>query len=137
MPTQLHKSIDTITKHLEMIENQDLDRLDFEWNGMPFSALIENKKASTLITIKGKLGRIYYTVENANKRKTALTQYYTSKRSKHRPFKLVNKHEIHFKEITQSRSKLDSSGVMSAITMILLDLNASLQSFTSNLKPLH
>ncbi|WND02157.1 hypothetical protein QGN29_11410 [Temperatibacter marinus] len=137
MPSQLHKSVDKIISHLEMIESQDLDRLDFSWKGIPFTAYVENGKASTEITLTGTLGRIYYTAENAAKRKSALSQYYMSRRSKHRPYNLVNKHEIHFKEKTISRNKLDHVGVISAVTYILLALENGLLEFSSNLKSIN
>lgn len=135
MSTQLHRSIETVLQHLKMIEDQDLSKLDFTWLGVNFTALVEKKQASTLITLKGNLGRLYYTVENAAKRRDVLSNYYASKKKRHKPFQLIDRQNIHFNETTQANSLLDQAGIMSALTFILLDNQKTLLDYTENLKP--
>lgn len=137
-PTTLSKSIDQVIGHLEMIENQQVQRLDFNWHNIPMNAFVEQKENGNIITLKAVLGRVYYTVENSEKRKQALTHIYSSPRvNDGGSYELKNKHEVHFQTKTSTKTKLNSEGLTQALTVILLDYQTELDSVSATLKSLN
>lgn len=138
MSTQLNQSIETVVNHLELIEKNQILRLDFKWKGTDIHAFVEQKGEESHIIIRAVLGKLFYTVENADNRSNLLKNYYEIKRKDgSTTYSMVKKQEIHFKSITVAPSITDEKSLVEALTYILLDHESELEALISDLKPVN
>ncbi len=138
---KLNTSIDEIETHLETIEAPSFDHLDFEWEGIRFQAASASTSASQdgggEIRLRGKLGQLYFTVEDPIQRTSAIEQVYATNRGIDGAYKIDREGVVHFESVTITDEHLTGSDLMSALTLILLEAETHLRLLRAHLKALH
>ncbi len=132
---KLHQKLETAKAHLESLEDQGFDRLDFEWEGIKFHAASKSAGGSTCIQLKADLGRLYFTIEDKDQRALALERYYAASRAIDGRYQIGEKGDIHFENVTLTQNHLKGSKLISALTVILLESGNHLRALRSHLKP--
>ncbi len=136
---KLNKSIDDIETHLETIEAPSFDKLDFQWEGIHFHAASHAtpKGDSGEIYLKGKLGQLYFTIEDPVQRTSAIEQVYTTNKDIDGAYKIDRDGVVHFESVTLTDYLLIGTELVSALTLILLEAETHLRLLRAHLKALN
>jgi len=135
---KLSQKLDEAKQHLDALDEQAFDSLDFEWEGIKFQVASTVKADGTnTIQLNATLGRLYFTVEDKNQRTMALERLFTVNRTVDGEYKIGNKGDIHFTNTTKTGSHMTGNNLMSALTIILLEAENHLRALQSHLKPNH
>ena len=121
---------------LEKVEQQHLDRVDFEWEGIRFTAQSRDDSADgPRITIQAQLGRLYVTVENPEMRAMAIERLYATNRGIDGRYKISSRGDVSFYSETSTDEQLYGADLMGALTLILLESEPHLRALKNHLKP--
>ncbi|WP_417456917.1 hypothetical protein [Kordiimonas sp.] len=134
---KLHETLDKVQGHLDSLEDQQFDQIDFEWEGIRFHAVADSANGSGgKIELSAKLGRLYFTVEDAGQRTMAIERVYATNRGIDGAYRIEKNGEVSFRSVTETDAQLTGSALMSALTLILLESETHLRALRSHLKPL-
>jgi|GEM_PF-1378807 len=132
---KLNTKLTEAQSHLDAIDEQSFDNLDFEWEGIHFNAAAKtNRGGSNSIELKGELGRLYFTVEDKNQRAMALERVFATNRVIDGAYNIGDKGDIQFRSTTQTDDHLAGTALISALTIILLEAEHHLRALRSHLK---
>jgi len=132
---KLNQKLETVETRLGSLEGQQFDHLDFEWEGIRFSATSDaNSNGPSTIEIKATLGRLYFTIEDSLKRSTALDQLFSINRQIDGVYNIGPKGDIFFKSSTNTDSHLCGNKLINALTLIILEAESHLRALRMNLK---
>ncbi|WP_417460880.1 hypothetical protein [Kordiimonas sp.] len=133
---KLHETLDKVQGHLDSLEDQYFDQIDFEWEGIRFHATADatSDKAGK-IQLSAKLGRLYFTVEDAAQRTMAIERVYATNRGIDGAYRIEKNGDVSFQSVTETDQQLTGSALMSALTLILLESETHLRALRSHLKP--
>lgn len=132
---KLQESLDKVEDHLSKLDEQKFDKIAFEWEGISFKAVTE-KIADDLNQIKldARLGRLFYTIEDAAQRAMAIERLSSNNRSTDGAYSISKQGEVFFKSLTTSKEALLGTDLLNAVTVILLQSGSHLRSLKSHLK---
>lgn len=134
---KLHESLEKVKGHLESIEDAAFDQLEFEWEGIHFHAAAdETHGGGGKIRLDAKLGRLYFTVENAAERTMAIERVYSTNRGIDGAYKISKKGDVTFHSVTATNQQLKGNDLVGALTLILLESETHLRALRSHLKPI-
>ncbi|WP_262695362.1 hypothetical protein [Kordiimonas aquimaris] len=132
---KLQESLDKVEQHLSKLDNQSFDRISFRWENIPFNAVVEKaSEGLSHIKLDAKLGRLFYTIENAELRTAAVKCLYSTNRKTDASYKIAKNGEVFFHSLTKTSKTLAGKNLMEAITVILLQSGSQLQLLNSQLK---
>lgn len=133
---KLEQSINQAEQHLEAIDKQQFDQVAFEWEGIRFKALTEERRDGTyIVRLQAVLGRLFYTIENAAHRALAIESLYLNNRKIDGAYSIDNKGDVHFNSLTVTDQKLHGNDLLVALTTILMQAESHLRTLRSHLKP--
>lgn len=133
---KLEQSINQAEQHLASLDNQQFDRIAFDWEGMCFKALAEERRDGTyIVRLQAVLGRLYYTIENAGHRAQAIERLYLNNRKIDGAYSIDHKGDVHFDSLTVTGKKLLGNDLLVALTTILMHAESHLRTLRSHLKP--
>lgn len=134
---KLHDSLERAKGHLASIEDAHFDEINFDWEGIHFHAQSVAKGSNGgEIRLNATLGRVYYTIEDELQRAMALERLFVSNRGIDGAYKLDRSGTVAFSSITTTNDHLSGAGLMSALTVILLESENHLRALRAHLKPL-
>lgn len=111
------------------------DSLNFEWNGINFSASSESFGTNGgIIKITAVLGRLYYTIENESLRKDSVKQIQQFNRTSDATYKLESDGTVTYQSLTTSDKKVRGQDFIQTLAMIVLDFSPQLRSLKSSLR---
>ena len=132
---KLQESLAKVETHLSALDQQSVDQLSFEWEGINFKAEVQKLATGvTHIVLDAKLGRLYFTIEDAANRTMAIERLYANNRSTDGAYSLKKNGEVFFKSLTKTEKILSGQGLYSAVTIILLESSAHLRTLRAHLK---
>ncbi len=134
MPTQLHKMVDSMHKHLEHLESDSLDKIDFNWNGNHYFATKVEKGGKSVLEVETNLGRLYYTVENSANRGLALNEIFEQKKARNSGVKLLRNNIVTFQASTSFDQDISNGDFFTILSITLLDIQKQTQELSSYLK---
>lgn len=134
---KLQKSLDQVESHLASLEDQKFDHLSFDWEGIRFKVAAEEGRDGTpCVKLNAKLGRLFFTIENAANRAMAIERLYSNNRNIDGAYRIDNSGEVHFSSITTTKELLVGKELLIALTTILLQSETHLRTLRSHLKPI-
>lgn len=134
---KLHESLEKVKGHLESIDDPTFDQIEFDWEGIRFNAAADGSSdGGGTIRLDAKLGRLYFTVENAAERTMAIERVYSSNRGIDGAYKINKKGDVTFHSVTATSKQLKGNDLVGALTLILLESETHLRALRSHLKPL-
>jgi hypothetical protein len=134
---KLHESLEKIQGHLDTLDEPSFDQLEFEWEGITFHAAAGSQTGGAgSIRLVAKLGRLYYTVENAAERTMAIERVYATNRGIDGAYHISSKGDVSFQSVTMTNQPLRGNDLLGALTLILLESETHLRALRSHLKPL-
>ncbi|MBL4790876.1 MAG: hypothetical protein JKY60_18095 [Kordiimonadaceae bacterium] len=132
---KLNTKLSEAQSHLDAIEEQSFDNLDFEWEGIHFNAAAKTARGGiSSIELKAELGRLYFTVEDKNQRAMALERIFATNRTIDGRYSIGDKGDISFRSTTHTDAHTTGSALISALTIILLEAENHLRALRSHLK---
>jgi len=133
---KLNQKISQAVQHLDRVENQQFDHLDFEWENIKFQAAsTKDVDGTNNIRLKASLGRLHFTVEDKNNRAMALERLFTTNMAIDGTYEIDKKGDINFSNITHTDTHKTGVNLMSALTVILLEAEIHLRALKAHLKP--
>ena len=133
---KLEQSITQAEQYLESLENQQFDQIAFDWEGIRFNAATEKRRDGTFeVQLHAVLGRLYYTVENATYRTTAIESLFNNNRKIDGAYSIDGQGEVHFSSLTTTRKKLLGDDLLAALTTIIIQAEGHLRTLRAHLKP--
>lgn len=133
---KLEQSISQAEQHLEAIDNRQFDHIAFDWEGIRFKAVAEERRDGTCtVRLQAVLGRLFYTIENAAHRAMAIERLYLNNRKIDGAYSIDGNGDVHFNSLTTTQEKLLGDDLLSALTTILLQAETHLRTLRSHLKP--
>ncbi len=133
---KLEHSITRAEQHLEGLENQQFDQIAFNWEGIRFDVATGNGRDGTFeVQLHGVVGRLYYTIENAEHRTMAIERLYLNNRKIDGAYSVNGQGEVHFSSLTTTREKLLGNDLLVALTTILMQAESHLRTLRAHLKP--
>lgn len=134
----LDETLDRIEGHLEAVEAPAFDTLDFDWEGIHFHATSrEGAAGASDIRLHGKLGRLFFTIEDPVQRASAIERVYATNRGIDGAYRIDRKGFVHFESVTTTDTVLKGNALMSALTLILLEAETHLRALRSHLKAIN
>jgi len=134
---KLHESLQKVKGHLESLEEAAFDQLEFDWEGIKFHAAADtDANGGGLIKLNAKLGRLYFTVENAAERTMAIERVYSTNRGIDGAYSISKKGDVTYHSVTATSQKLKGNDLVGALTLILLESESHLRALRSHLKPI-
>jgi hypothetical protein len=134
---KLHETLDKVQGHLDSLDDPQFDRIDFEWEGIKFHAMADrDTDGAGVIHLSAKLGRLYFTVEDAAQRTMAIERVYATNRGIDGAYRIEKNGEISFNSVTRTEHQFAGSELMGALTLILLESETHLRALRAHLKPL-
>ncbi len=132
---KLQQEIDRVTLRLQELEGQKFDQLSFEWEGIHFHVMSEQTRGDKAqIHLQANLGRLYFTIENAAQRATAIERLYANNRCIDGAYSVDSDGHVLFQCITHTDEKLAGKDLIVALTTILLQTKSHLTTLKSHLK---
>jgi hypothetical protein len=132
---KLHESISKVETHLATLDEQEFDKIDFQWHGIIFNVVaMENETSGAKITLSARLGRLFYSVENADNRAMAIERLYANNRISDGAYSIGKDGCVHFKSHTKTDVLTKGQNLVAAVTVILLQAGNQLRSLQSHLK---
>lgn len=132
---KLQESLEKVETHLSTLDQQNFDQVSFEWEGINFKAAIEKLASGmTRIALDAKLGRLYFTIEDAAHRAIAIERIYSNNRATDCAYSLKKNGEVFFKNLTTTAQKLNAQDLYAAITIILLESGTHIRALKAHLK---
>jgi hypothetical protein len=134
---KLQESIQQAQGHLDKVDEQQFDTIDFEWEGIRFFAKSENRGDNGfIVSIKAVLGRLFLTVEDPHERAQAMERLYSTNKGIDGRYRITPLGQVEFQSITSTDGQLFGAELMSALTLILLEAESHLRALRSHLRPL-
>lgn len=132
---KLEQSLAIVESHLATLDSQKFSSIDFDWHGIRFQAeSISTRSGDFEIRLSAELGRLYFTVENTDKRKRAIECIYTSNRTNDGAYKIGRKSDVRYHSATKTKELLTGQQLLEAVTAILLHSSDHLQTIKGYLK---
>ena len=132
---KLQDSLDKVERHLSQLDAKKFDKIIFEWEGITFNAAIEKiAEGVNRIKFSAKLGRLFYTIEDAAQRSNAIERLYSSNRATDGAYMITKNGEVFFHSLTKIPKTMLGNELLEAITLILLQSGAHLKLLRSFLK---
>jgi len=132
---KLQDSISQAELHLASIKNFQPDAITFDWQGISFEATTQElHDGSFTLQICATLGRLYYTVENASHRTSAIKHLFHSNREIDGAYSITEKGGVHFESLTTTNKKLTGNELLTAITTIVIHAEPHLRTLKSFLR---
>lgn len=133
---KLQHSISQVERHLATIDNNPIDTLTFNWQGIGFEASTEElRDGSFAIRLQATLGRLYFTAENTSHRTAAIKNLYGNNRKIDGAYSIGEKGEVRFNSITTTKQRLLGDDLLAALTTIIIHESAHLRDLKSLLRP--
>ncbi len=133
---KLEQSITQAEHHLESLENQQFDQIIFDWEGICFNAETKQQRDGTFqVKLHAVLGRLYYTIEHAANRTSAIERLYLNNRKIDGAYSIDGQGEVHFNSLTITREKLLGNNLLAALATILIQAEGHLRTLRAHLKP--
>lgn len=133
---KLHESLKRVQGHLDRLEDPAFDQIEFEWEGIHFHAAADAAAdGQGLIKLDAKLGRLYFTVENAAERTMAIERVYATNRGIDGAYQIDRKGDVTFRSVTITNQQLQGNDLLGALTLILLEAETHMRALRSHLKP--
>lgn len=111
-------------------------QFDFLWEGCAFTALVLPLDDGTSdILLKGAVGRLYFTIEDADKRQTGLSRLRRLNRAIDGSYRISSNGDIQFESITSAPGALIGDDLLSAVTLVVLEAEAHMKEVRDLLKP--
>lgn len=133
---ELKTKLERAEKHLASLDEQEIEHLDFNWEGISFTA-----NTKTLASGKGQielsatLGQLFFTIEDPGQRTMALERLFQTNRDIDGVYTISPNGTIHYKSRTECNSRISARNLMEALTVILLEGESHLRSIKAHLKP--
>ncbi|WP_286831112.1 MULTISPECIES: hypothetical protein [Kordiimonas] len=132
---KLHESLQKVKGHLDSLDDPAFDQLEFDWEGIKFHATADTgQDGAGIIKLDAKLGRLYFTVENAAERTMAIERVYSTNRGIDGAYKISKTGDVTYHSVTATNQKLQGNDLVGALTLILLESESHLRALRSHLK---
>ena len=119
---------------LARADQANFERLEFDFEGMSLHAESVNKSGAGEIIVTATLGRLYFTIENANNRILAIERIRSTNRGIDGAYRIDRDGTVHFECRTATDNHVTGDKLMSALTLIVLEAEPHLRAIHSNLK---
>lgn len=132
---KLHDSIAKVETHLTTLDQQEFDQVAFQWHGITFNVASEESEVSgAKIILNARLGRLFYTIENAADRAMAIERLYANNRVSDGAYSISKDGSVYFTSQTQTDTQAKGQALVTAVTVILLQAGNQLRSLQAHLK---
>ena len=132
---KLHKKLDQVQQHLSTVEEQSIDHIEFNWEGIDFIATAEPAPGDTVdLHLSAKLGRLFYTIEDDLQRNMAMERLFQSNLTLDGRYSIGSKGDISFNSKTRFSAPLDTKAFMSGLAITLLEAERHLRGLQAHLK---
>ncbi len=132
---KITSTLDTAAQHLETLDDAAFSRLDFTWEDIRFSAQSEPMDHGGKIRLRGDMGRLYFTIENAPSRFQSIELIQSANRGIDGAYAIDRKGNVQFESVTLTDVHLKGSALIEALTLILLESESHLRALRAHLRP--
>ena len=132
---KLQHSISQAERHLANIDNNPVDAIMFDWQGINFDASTEElADGSCTVRLHATLGRLYFTAESTSNRTAAIENLYGNNRKIDGAYSIGEKGEVRFSCMTTTKKKLSDNDFLAALTTIVIQASPHLCALRSLLR---
>ncbi|GHF27162.1 hypothetical protein GCM10017044_22760 [Kordiimonas sediminis] len=132
---KLSKTIEQAHSHLELVQDSQIEELDFVWEGIKFHAVTSSAPDGTgVVRLSAKLGALYFTIEDSLQRSLAIEKVYSTNRGIDGTYSIERDGTVYFHSVTATQKKMSGKELISAMTLILLEAETHLRGLKAHLK---
>lgn len=135
---KLKTKLEKAEKHLASLDEREIEHLDFNWEGISFTASTEiSNNGKGEIELSATLGQLFYTIEDSAQRAMALERLFQTNRDIDGVYTISPNGTIGYKSKTECQAPISAQNLMEALTVILLEGENHLRSIKAHLKPVN
>lgn len=130
---KLAEKLETATNVITRAEGSDFDRIDFDFEGITLHAFSEKKEKGGHIHLKAQLGRLFYTIEDSDRRTMAIERIKSANRGIDGAYSIDRHSTVHFQSLTGTDEYVVGDHLVKVLTLIILEAEPHLRSIKHHL----